>query len=360
MTKLDGLQWGTPAPWFRAPALDGNPNYAFDSVAGRHVIMLFFGSTRFEKSVEALKLVARNSEILDDVRACFFGVTVDVNDATTGAIKQQVPGIRHFLDYDRAISTLFGAADDVRYRPQWVVLDPQLRVLGTFDVDQGDKAFATLRSCIDATLGQRDWAPVLLVPRIFEEGLCRKLINQYHRHGGEVSGFMREVGGKTVHQIDPNHKVRRDFNIEEPQLRNALASLIRTRLIPQIERSFQFKATRIERHIVACYEAGAGHFRAHRDNTTKGTAHRRFAVTINLNAEEYEGGNLRFPEYGNREYRAPTGGAIVFSCSLLHEAMPVTRGKRYAFLPFLYDEAAARAREANNRNLGEGIEEYRA
>jgi len=117
-------------------------------------------------------------------------------------------------------------------------------------------------------------------------------------------------------------------------------------LAPAIERSFQFSATRIERHIVACYEAGAGHFKPHRDNTTKGTAHRRFAVTINLN-DDYEGGDLRFPEFGQRTYRAPPGGAIVFSCSLLHEATPVTRGSRYASLPFLYDDAAARVREAN-------------
>ena len=38
---------------------------------------------------------------------------------------------------------------------------------------------------------------------------------------------------------------------------------------------------------------------------------------------------------------------MVFSCSLLHQALPVTAGVRYAFLPFLYDEAAARIREEN-------------
>tara|TARA_B100000408_G_scaffold123993_1_gene105073 strand:- start:348 stop:731 length:384 start_codon:yes stop_codon:yes gene_type:complete len=114
-----------------------------------------------------------------------------------------------------------------------------------------------------------------------------------------------------------------------------------------MERAFQFRATRIERYLVACYEAGAGHFRPHRDNTTHGTAHRRFAVTINLNAGEYDGGDLRFPEFGQRTYRAPTGGAVVFSCSLLHEATPVTSGRRDAFLPFLYDEAARKVRDAN-------------
>jgi predicted 2-oxoglutarate/Fe(II)-dependent dioxygenase YbiX len=104
----------------------------------------------------------------------------------------------------------------------------------------------------------------------------------------------------------------------------------------------------MERYIVCCYAAeDGGHFRAHRDNTTKGTAHRKFAVTINLNTEEYEGGALRFPEFGDRQYRPPTGGAVVFSCSLLHEALPVTAGERFAFLPFLYDEAGAKLRDEN-------------
>ena len=41
----------------------------------------------------------------------------------------------------------------------------------------------------------------------------------------------------------------------------------------------------------------------------------------------------------------------MFSCSILHEATPVTRGERFAFLPFLYDEAAAVIREANLKYL---------
>jgi hypothetical protein len=98
----------------------------------------------------------------------------------------------------------------------------------------------------------------------------------------------------------------------------------------------------------ACYDAETGgRFQPHRDNTTKGTAHRRFAVTINLNTEEYEGGELRFPEFGLRTYIAPIGGAVVFSCSLLHEATVVSSGKRFVYLPFLYDEAGAKVRATN-------------
>jgi predicted 2-oxoglutarate/Fe(II)-dependent dioxygenase YbiX len=116
----------------------------------------------------------------------------------------------------------------------------------------------------------------------------------------------------------------------------------------------------MERYIVSCYAAeDGGHFRAHRDNTTSGTAHRRFAVSINLNGD-FEGGEVSFPEYGPRSYKAPAGGAMVFSCPLLHAVSRVTQGRRFAFLPFLYDEEAAKIREANNAHLGEGVGAYKA
>jgi hypothetical protein len=37
----------------------------------------------------------------------------------------------------------------------------------------------------------------------------------------------------------------------------------------------------------------------------------------------------------------------------------VTAGRRYAFLPFLYDDEAARIREQNNRFLDESVGTYR-
>jgi len=136
--------------------------------------------------------------------------------------------------------------------------------------------------------------------------------------------------------------------VEADALRNEILAALGERLRPEVRRVFNFTATRVERHLVACYAAAdGGYFKAHRDDETLATAHRRFAVSINLNAEAFEGGDLRFPEFGPRTYRPPTGGAVVFGCSLQHEATPVTRGDRYAFLPFLYDEAGARLRERN-------------
>src|SRR5262249_879140 len=136
-----------------------------------------------------------------------------------------------------------------------------------------------------------------------------------------------------------------------PELRDVIRGMIVRRLLPEVERFFQYQATRMDRQIVSCYDSAiGGHFYRHRDNINAGAQHRRFAVTINLN-KDYDGGDLIFPEFGRRCYRAPHGGAIVFSCGALHEVTPVTRGKRYAFLAFLYGEADAARREANNARL---------
>jgi predicted 2-oxoglutarate/Fe(II)-dependent dioxygenase YbiX/peroxiredoxin len=353
------LMPGDAAPWFRVPALNGAPTYVFDTAAGRPILLLFFGLASEPKSADALQLVQEKRALFDDEHACFFGVTVDPSDAAQGRIAQALPGIRFFLDYDRLVSRLYGAdSGNGKYRPHWLLLDRALRIQGLFPIDAGAAALAALEAAAKAPPPPH--APVLIVPDIFEPQLCRHLISLYEASGGEESGFMREVDGKTVMLTDPHHKRRRDYLIEDSKLQQQLALRIRRRLAPMIRRAFQFEPTRMERYIVACYDAEkGGHFRPHRDNTTSGTAHRRFAVTINLNAGEYEGGDLRFPEFGRATYRAPTGGAVVFSCSMLHEATPVTRGTRYAFLPFLYDEAAAELREANNAHLGEGLGPYK-
>jgi predicted 2-oxoglutarate/Fe(II)-dependent dioxygenase YbiX len=125
-----------------------------------------------------------------------------------------------------------------------------------------------------------------------------------------------------------------------------------------MEQFFQYQATRMDRYIVSCYDSAVGgHFYRHRDNINAGAQHRRFAVTINLN-KDYDGCDLVFPEFGRRTYRAPHGGAVVFSCGALHQVTPVTRGRRYAFLAFLYGEADAALRETNNAKLHQGESRY--
>lgn len=357
------LSVGEAAPWFRCATLGGSENYAFDTAGGRPVLMLFFGSAANDAAAVALAAVQARHNLFDDEHAAFFGVTVDPADAKEQRIRRRIPGIRFFLDYDRIVSRAYGAAAEApsnAYQGHWLLLDRMLRVRGQFSLAQGKAALDALAAAAAAPPAP-DWAPVLEVPDVLEPDLCRRLIGLYEADGGEESGFMRDVDGMTRLLLDPVHKVRRDYMVEEPELARQLNLRIMHRLLPLVRRAFQYRATRVERLLVGCYEAETGgHFRAHRDDTSKGTAHRRFAVTINLNAGDYEGGDLRFPEFGPRTYCAPTGGAIVFSCSLLHQAMPVTRGRRFAFLPFLYDDAGARQREENARFLEGDLANYRA
>jgi len=360
---------GDPAPVFVARA-SSNPSYHFDTVAGRYILMAFLGSSEAPAAMAALARVHEEHALFDDVHLAFFGVSIDPRDEQEGRLVQMLPGIRYFWDTGAAVSRLYRAAADrpgapgqVDYRPYWLLLDPMLRVLSLAPLARADAIFAEIRALARQGLpsGADSHAPVLVLPRVFEPDFCRRLIALYETHGGGPSGFMRQVDGATVALHDDKHKRRTDHEIADPAIQEAIRARLRTRLLPEVAKAFQFKATRVERYIVACYDAAdQGFFRPHRDNTTKGTAHRRFAVTINLNAEEYEGGDLRFPEFGLRTYRAPTGGAVVFSCSLLHEALPVTRGRRFATLPFLYDEDGARLREANAAFVASAASRYRA
>ena len=361
---------GDPFLWFTLPSTD-NPRYAFHSVAGRYVLLAFLGSSTQPLAQAALAAIAANRRLFDDETACVFGLSADAADLAEGRLVQALPGIRFLFDLDGAVARNVGVVrpDPAApqgpeiYTPAWVLLDPLLRVIETQPLAQAEAIMARLAGLPPPELhgGVDIPPPVLVLPRIFEPEFCRALIGHYQAQGGSPSGFMREIDGKTVGVFDPAMKRRSDCTIEDEGLRSAARARILRRIVPELKRVHHFEATRMERYIVACYDsADEGHFGPHRDNTTSGTAHRRFAVTINLNAEEFEGGELRFPEYGKRSWRAPTGGAVVFSCSLLHQALPVTGGVRYAFLPFLYDDAAARIREANNENLGEGVGAYRA
>jgi peroxiredoxin/predicted 2-oxoglutarate/Fe(II)-dependent dioxygenase YbiX len=352
------LTVGEPAPWFVAPTTS-QPQFHFHIAAGRYIVLCFFGSAGAERGRRVLSDFLEQRRLFDDENCCFFGVTSDPDDQRHPNVQDQIPGIRFFLDFDRDVSRRYGVIDAAgNFRPCTYVLDERLRVIGILPFDNPEGHVSTLAGflrqlpALSAAEPARVQAPVLVVPYVFEPELCRRLIGYYDRMGGKESGFMLAVDGRTVPTYDNSFKRRRDQIIEDEALRNSAMYRIHDRLVPEIQKAFQFQATRMERHIVACYDGSSGgYFLPHRDNATPGTAHRRFAVSLNLNTGEYDGGLLRFPEFGRQTYTAPVGGAVVFSCSLLHEATPVTRGRRYVYLPFLYDDAAARIRESNVASL---------
>ena len=364
MPTFKSLEPGDPAPWFRQRSF-ANPRYVLDTAAGRYLVLCFFGTAANAQSRAAIAEVMQARQVFNDEHCAFFGVSADATDESAARVADHYPGYRFIWDFDGSVHRLYGAAPmewngqpgNVTLRRMWVVLDPMLRVMKIVPFTPERTGAAEVVAYIAALppperfVGFEIPAPVLILPNVFELGLCQQLISLYDAHGGEESGFMREVGGKTVAVNDYNHKRRRDYNIEDNALIKVLQARFTRRVVPEIAKAHQFTVTRMERYIVACYAVeDEAHFRPHRDNTTRGTAHRRFAVSVNLNAD-FEGGELSFPEFGPRRYKAPPGAAVVFSCSFLHAVSKVTHGRRYAFLPFLYDDAAAELRAANLRYL---------
>ena len=345
------LSLGEPAPWFTAPT-PSNPAFVFDTAAGRYVLLVFLPKDDVAAAADALRIIALQRAQFDDERVSAFVV---VRDPSTAASAQDMRGLRWFLDQDGAVSRLYGAlgADGTEY-PMWLLLDPARRVMGRVQLSSATMLFDTLVRLRPPSehAGVPLHAPVLVVPRVFEPELCERLIGLHQADGGTFTGVMRDDGERTVAVMDELKK-RRDILVEDADLRALLRERLERRLFPMIERGLGFAVTEVERYVVSCYDAAdSAVFHAHRDTTTFGTAHRRFACSINLNAG-FEGGDLRFPEYGRRTYRPPLGGAVVFSCDMLHEVAPVTAGRRYAFLPFFYDAAAAQVLDAYRKRVGE-------
>lgn len=336
-------------------ACAGNPGFAFDSIAGRYQLYGFFLSSQHGAAASDLKAVLARRDLFDDVHCSFTGVSVAPNDLSVHKLEDQLPGARFAWDFDHAMSRACGAVpkDSVRgepmpVRPQWILVDPSLHVfkifpMGETPVEEVLRAVAELPPP-DLFGGLKRPAPVLILPNVFEPELCQDLIRAYDEAGGEESGVHR--GGKGV--VDASFKRRKDHILTDESLRARTSACISRRVVPEIERVLFMRALYIERFIVGCYAAeDGGHFSPHTDNGPGLSAHRRYAVSINLN-DDFDGGEVYFPEYNNHGYKAPAGWAVVFPCGILHAVRQVTKGARYAFLPFLFDEAG-RAIQAEER-----------
>jgi hypothetical protein len=353
------IRLGDPVPWFGGPLLGGDGSFNLQVAAGRWIVLTFFGSAGLGASEHELDELIGGLRF-DDDHVVFCGVLATPPQNPKRLIGCSSSAVNFVADYDGVIGRQFGALE----RPRTFVLDPMLRAVANIPADAAGGHVSAVGAVVnslpkvDESAGVPLTAPVLIVPRVFDFPLCDTLIRVFNELGGAESGFLLDVNGKTGRVIDHRLKRRRDLVIAHPVLREAMRSQVVRRLIPAVDRFFQFKATRLDRYIVSCYDAAdRGHFSRHRDNENIGGQHRRFAVTINLN-KDYAGGDLVFAEFGRRSYRAPVGGAIVFSCGALHQVTPVAAGRRYACLAFIYGEADAALREANNAKLHAGAAQY--
>lgn len=234
------------------------------------------------------------------------------------------------LDRAGELGRAFGATG-----PLAIIVDAAGRVAALLPepTTDGVVALATQLYMASAPVVVQAKAPVLLLDRVAEPSLCRTLI-EYWQHGTKLAN---EVGSTAGNVVNAEVKRRLDVQLDDAKLFVQVRDCLVRRVVPAIFQAFHTRINVIEAPRIGCYDVvSGGWFRGHRDNSSSHTAHRQFALSLNLNADdEYDGGELRFPEFGRQLYRPVAGGALVFSCSLLHEVIPVTRGRRFGLFTFL-------------------------
>lgn len=241
-----------------------------------------------------------------------------------------------------AVGAIATPADERDLPSVVLVLDRNqrlLRALGPAEESLAARAVEVLRCDLPTTERHELFltAPVLMLPNMLDPATCRRLIEIWQTQGHQEGDVFAVKGGKKTRGIDHGMKKRLDHMIRDDAVNAMVTRKIGPRIADEVFKAFLYEGFVLERFLIGAYDDVRGdYFRPHRDNLSPQTAGRRFALSLNLN-EDYEGGGLAFPEYGPHVYNLTAGTALIFSCSLIHEALPVTRGRRFVLLSFLRD-----------------------
>ena len=341
---------GDRAPDVRLLDHRGGGGFLSQALRGKGAVLLFLPSAADPAGQAMLRAFAGAFPRLE-AQINVFPVTAQPAARNAAAVGQLQLPFPLYSDPQGAVARAYGVAHNLA--AQQPVFG--LAAVSVFLIDKGGRLRLVARNSAAPKLAEtvaaqreaqaaeapqalRGTAPALLIPQVFEPAFCQELIAAYEAGEKQRTGTLRDLAdGRREHYIDDKEKIRLDHH-PEPALLAEMWRRLEHRVVPEIAKSFQFQATRHDNLKIGCYEGTTGgHFGVHRDNDSPGVAHRRFALTLNLN-DGYEGGHLRFPEFGPHLYRPEAGEAIVFSCSLLHEALPVTRGTRFMVICFLFGE----------------------
>lgn len=343
---ISGYTRGDRIPDFQRPAAGGAPVFFYDLQAGLPVLLLVIENPQAAGVREVLAALAQHADL--GASRCTRVLLLRASAAECAALAgADSHGMKWLADDGQVMQGLLGPVASGRGPASALLLDSNMRVIERLEYTPQQDALAFLQRVAGVYAGMGSYepqirtqqAPVLFIPRVLEHSVCAELIGYYSQQGGKPSGTAYVEGNKAYWKLDPAVKMRSDVYLQEPALLERIKELLVRRLLPEIQRCFNYRVTKHEVFKLSCYDSGAGgYFHLHRDNESTDTRHRRFAMTLNLNTGDYVGGQLRLPEYGPDLYQPGRGDAVVFSSSLLHEVVPVTQGKRYVLIGFFFGE----------------------
>ena len=221
------------------------------------------------------------------MRAAFFGLSADPLDRDSRGLASAPAGLRYFWDFDQQACAALGLAGHPRPSQAVFLIDPAFRILMAAPIEETGHVLDRLQEelALEASAAETPGAPVLVLPRVFEPDFCALLIDYFEGRPAQDSGFAAEVDGRTELVVDRLLKRRRDVPVEHPQLEAAIEARLIHCTCPWSRWPSTGRPSTSSASLVARY-AAAGRPVAHRrdDVVTWSSAHRKFAVTVNLNA----------------------------------------------------------------------------
>ena len=344
MTNALSLRPGDRVPDFALPGLDGKLRKFIWSFTGEPVALLAVDDLKNLDAGQFTGLLARCKEasvaavvLAGNPVAAAAPLWAKLSAATDGPLLLCDAEGRFLPALLGQAGIAFGQSGAVRMRV--VVLDPNQRIAATFDsraLLAAAEAIGGLADSVRSNGGAGQvitspMAPVLVLPRVFEADFCNQVIGLWKKGDHQDTGVSSRYGNVGVAEL----KRTEDYMVVEPMMQKAISDRLAYRIGPELVKVFAFdREFTFDAHVVLSYSLEGQHFfGAHRDNGAPTTADRAFAVSLNLN-DDFEGGELVFPEYAGVKVSPPIGAAAVFSCSVLHQALPVTRGRRFVLTTF--------------------------
>ena len=174
--------------------------------------------------------------------------------------------------------------------------------------------------------------PFIEIPNVLSNSLLREIVDYYYAN--ENRATLHDTATKNRTHVHPN-----------AELEKKIDEKLRKTAYYKMKDVFNFEVKYRELYKICCYDSTSnGRFHAHRD-TVPQYSHRVYGMSLLLN-DDYEGGELEFPEY-NIKLKPKANSAIIFPGTYSHKVLPVLSGKRMTIISFLCKEIEGKTK--NNK-----------
>jgi hypothetical protein len=300
------LLQGDRIPEFILPDAETRLHNFYDLVRGRPTVFVLAANTARQEQWDELKGYA---DIAPGLAAAGVDLFVVTNDGveSMSMVQKIIPEATWLADIKGVVNQSIRTGGKLEKSGLIsILLDANQRVVAIRGSEPGHASWvlATLRGlAAEAPLVLSAAAPVLILPRALDEATCRRLLGQEGLSPAPAP-------------------------IADPGEAEALSRILLRRVGPEVDRVFSFDDFRFESLALRQEPAEGGGVDRRRDNSDPETTGRSFALILDLDAGAYQGGGMRFPEYGPHLYRPATGAALVHAGGMLREMLPIESGRR--------------------------------